>query len=90
MDTFKGSPQDTAFQEWCNRLIRNKRMIVAVATDEISCYKARTTLKEVSSFQFSHTLENLKEAVVHVTTCWDQGCKVIFSRFLEGKQLKVS
>lgn len=90
METFKGGPQGPAFREWYSRLIRNKRKIAVVAIDEIPCYRVRATLKEVSFFQFSHTLENLKEAVIHVTTCRDQGCKAIFRRFLEGKQSKVS
>lgn len=89
METFKGDPKDQTFQEWLRRVTRNKRNVIVIATDGISCFEARTILKQTSSLQYPFTLENIQKAVVHLMTCEkDQRCRQFFQN-LKG-QLKDS
>ena len=90
MEVFRGSPQDRDFQEWFERLRRNKRgNIVAVAVDAIPCHKARAILERTSSLQHPIVEEDFKKAIIHMVTCWDRGCKAILSQF-SREHLKAS
>ena len=90
MEVYRGEPQDPDFQEWLNRLKRNKRgRIVAVATDAIFCHRAREVISRGPSLRHSFAEEDFETALIHLATCRDRGCRAILIQFTR-EQSKVS
>ncbi len=86
MEVFRGSPQDQDFQDWFQRLRRNKRgNIVAVAPDAIPCHQVREILENTPDLDE----EKLKALLIHVAVCWGPECKEIRHQLIR-KKLKIS